>query len=326
MKGLGMSTDELLNKNEISNELMEKIRLAAELYYTYGMHQKEIATRLNVSRPWISRLLKRAEELGVVRIEMDTYSAGMAEIEQRLTGKYGIRDAKVVKTSGPQQTIKHCGYVGAHYLVSILKPNDVIGLSWGSTIASMFNQYLPVRFPGVTVMPLVGGIGTNADILSNQLAANLAASLHAKYRLLHTPAFVAGMRERELIINDPTTKEHIDMTENIDIAILTIGSLEQVLKHGENYLSTSEYMELKEKGAVGDIALHLLDREGNLIPHAAHEKLIAGDFTKTIKGARCSIGYGIGEHKVPIIHAALKGGWFDTLITDLETALNVLDL
>ncbi len=199
--------------------------------------------------------------------------------------------------------MEHCGYVAAHYLISILEPNDVIGISWGSTIASMFNQYLPVSFPNVTVIPLVGGIGTNADILSNKLAANLAASLHSKYRLLHTPVRIwqKGTRADNERTRD---KEHISMADNIDIAILTIGSLEQVARHGENYISANEYIELKQNGAVGDIALHLLDKDGNLIPHAAHEKLIAGDFSTTLKNARCTIGYGFGTHKIPIIHAA----------------------
>jgi DNA-binding transcriptional regulator LsrR (DeoR family) len=111
-------------------------------------------------------------------------------------------------------------------LVSIIEQHDTIGIAWGSTLAAMFNQYLPVSFPDVTVVPLVGGIGRNADILSNQLAAKLASSLNAKYRLLHTPAFVVGKQEREMIMNDPTTKELIKMTENVDIAILAMSTLD----------------------------------------------------------------------------------------------------
>jgi DNA-binding transcriptional regulator LsrR (DeoR family) len=62
------------NKGGANYELTEKVRLVADLYYTYNMHQHEIAEKLDISRPWVSRLLKRAEELGIVRIEIDTYT------------------------------------------------------------------------------------------------------------------------------------------------------------------------------------------------------------------------------------------------------------
>jgi DNA-binding transcriptional regulator LsrR (DeoR family) len=142
-----------------------------------------------------------------------------------------------VKTTDEEQTTKHCGHAGAHYLVSVIEPNDTIGISWGKTIAPMFNQYLPVSFPDVTVIPLVGSIGSEVKILGNQLAADLAASLHSKYKLLHTPAFVSGKKERELIMNDPSTRDHIIMTENVDIAVFTLGSLEQAAARSENYIS-----------------------------------------------------------------------------------------
>jgi DNA-binding transcriptional regulator LsrR (DeoR family) len=122
---------------------MEKILLTAELYYTYGMCQKEIAAKLRISRSWVSKLLKRAIETGVVHIRVDTYTDGMDEIEQRLIKKFGLRNAKIVKTLDREQTAEHCANVAAHYLVSEIRPNDVIGISWGATIAGMFNHTCP---------------------------------------------------------------------------------------------------------------------------------------------------------------------------------------
>ena len=74
-----------------------KTVLAAEMYYLYDMSQKEIADRLNVSRPWVSKLLKRARETGLVRIEINSPLVGSPEIEQRLREKYRIRNITVIR-------------------------------------------------------------------------------------------------------------------------------------------------------------------------------------------------------------------------------------
>lgn len=310
------------NKIEFSGaDIMEKVTLAAELYYVYHLHQKDVAARLGVSRPWVSKLLKRAEESGIVKIDVATSSAGIAEVEQKLIDKFHLKNAKVIRSADRSQTLTQCARAAAHYLISVLRPNDYIGIAWGSTLAAMFSQNFPVNFPDVTVIPLVGGIGTDADILSNRLAANLATALSGQYRLLHTPALVVGKRERELIMNDPSTRDIIARTENVDIAIVAMGSLKhsKVLRDGE-YITKNELRELEDMGVVGDLALHFLNTEGELVQHITHEKLIAGDIRKTRKNAREMIGFAMGEQKVPIIHAALVGQWVNVLITDLDTA------
>ena len=76
---------------------VRKMNLAAEMYYLYDMSQKEIADRLSVSRPWVSKLLKRAKETGVVRIEINSPLAGNPDIESRIREKYHINNITVIK-------------------------------------------------------------------------------------------------------------------------------------------------------------------------------------------------------------------------------------
>ncbi len=87
------------DNRSVSQELTENLVLAAELYYIYDLPQKDIAARLGVSRPWVSKLLKRAEEIGIVRIAVNTNTAGISDIEKKLIDRYGLKNAKIVKTS-----------------------------------------------------------------------------------------------------------------------------------------------------------------------------------------------------------------------------------
>ena len=54
----------------ITDEDTEQLMTAAVMYYEQSASQQEIARRLGVSRPTVSRLLARAREIGIVRIEI----------------------------------------------------------------------------------------------------------------------------------------------------------------------------------------------------------------------------------------------------------------
>ena len=58
-----------MKKKENADNMLDKIVLVATLYYKNKLSQQEIAKKLSISRPWVSKLLSRAEDLGIVKIE-----------------------------------------------------------------------------------------------------------------------------------------------------------------------------------------------------------------------------------------------------------------
>jgi DNA-binding transcriptional regulator LsrR (DeoR family) len=69
-------------------------------------------------------------------------------------------------------------------------------------------------------------------------------------------------------------------------------------------MSRQEYEELVALDVAGDVALRfIIGNDGKLASHYAHDKLIAGDLSKTVKNARYTIGFALGQRKVPIILA-----------------------
>ena len=69
-----------------------------ELYYKQGRSQKDIAVALGVSAATVSRLLKRAMDDGLVRVELDLPRT--EELETGLVRTYGLREAVVVASGG----------------------------------------------------------------------------------------------------------------------------------------------------------------------------------------------------------------------------------
>ncbi len=77
----------------------EKQRLsieAAKLYYQSDYSQQQIAERLDLSRPTVSRPLQYAKEKGYVQIRVMDPFEDLDELGAKLEEKYGSLEAHVV--------------------------------------------------------------------------------------------------------------------------------------------------------------------------------------------------------------------------------------
>ena len=311
---------------DVSFEMTQKIMLAAELYYVYHLTQSDIASQMGVSRVWVGKLLQKAEELGIVRIEVNTASAGISELESALKKNFGLKFAKVVRCAGPESSQQTCARAASSYLAGILRPDDCISTFWGTTLASIVSQFVPLSFPEVTVIPFSGGLGYNKAVTPNEIAYTLAEKLSAKVRPLHAPGIVAGRQERDLLLSDPTIRDTIERSENADILVLGMGPLWHPTLVKTEGVSDLEFSELESIGCVGDICLNFLDREGRLVDHPIHDRILSGDLEKARPRAREVITASCGLTKAGILRATMVGKWVDTVFTDEETATAVLSM
>ena len=90
-------------------------------------------------------------------------------------------------------------------------------------------------------------------------------------------------------------------------------------------LNQNDFLYLSMQGAVGDILTHFIDKDGKPIHSDVEERLFSTPL-ETLKSLNNVIGISGGPQKVEAIRAALKGGYLDVLITDEETAMQLIDL
>ena len=298
---------------------VRKMNLAAEMYYLYDMSQKEIADRLSVSRPWVSKLLKRAKETGVVRIEINSPLVGNPEIESRIREKYHINNITVIKPL-VEHDYTNISVAAAGYLISHVKNTDVIGVSWGMSIAHMIEHVVDMNLPGVNIVPIVGGAGSDAECLSNTNVTNLSGALGAECMLLHANACCSDMEERRILMSNQRVKEIIDLGEKADIALLGIGDLENSRILSGQYVSDTDLQQIRDQEVVGDIAFRFLTKDGEIADIDFNKRVIGCDLKKISLNAREVIAIAYGTEKAEVIKAALKSGLITTLFTDLDTA------
>ncbi len=310
-------------------EFSRLLHKVARAYYDDGLTQQQIGERFGLSRVKVSRLLRSAREEKIVQITIAPPQSSNAQIEQQLERKYGLKEALVVTPSSyaPATLVGELGPVAATCLTRGLQGNEVVAVSWGTAVLAVVDALQPASLPDVRVVQLIGGLGElEAKTHGADLVRRMAQALGAKPRLIHAPGIVKDKTVREALVMDAQVSDTLALAGRADVALVGLGVLapDSTLLASGNTLTRAEVGELKAAGVVGDIALQFFDREGRKVTHPIHERIV-GTSLETIRGISRVIGVAGGKEKVTVIRAALGGGLINVLVTDDQTASQLLD-
>ncbi|OXS76751.1 sugar-binding transcriptional regulator [Domibacillus enclensis] len=300
----------------------------ANLYYTEGWTQQQIAKKVGVSRPVISKMLQKAKDAGIVEVYIKDESVHTVELEKRLEEKFHLHDTVVVPSTGftPDMVRRAVGQAAAHYLSRHLKPDvERLGISWGTTLSEVVKEYPFERREKVNIVPLVGGMGTKSvEIHANQLAYELAKKMNGTCSYLYAPAIVETEELTERLVQMQDIAQVLEEGKNVEVALIGIGNPHKGSTMKDiGYLHESDIQSLKKAGAIGDIGSRFYDQEGTPIEHELNKRII-GLRLRDLKKVPYVIGIAEGTYKAESIEAALKGGYIHTLVIDEQTALALL--
>ena len=250
------------------NEL-RLIARVAQMYHVEGCRQAEVAKHLSISQATVSRMLKRAQEEGIVRTTVVTPSGIYAELEAGLREKFKLPEAIVVECGEDREgaVMSRIGEAAAHFFEATLQTEEVIGVSsWSETILKMVENVHPARSGKAKyVVQTLGGMGNPAvQTHATHLTTRLARLTGGEPRLLNAPG-VAQSREAKLVlVSDPYIRATTDLFGKVTLSIVGIGAVEpsSMLARSGNVFSESELAEIAEAGGIGDIGLRFFDRDG----------------------------------------------------------------
>jgi DNA-binding transcriptional regulator LsrR (DeoR family) len=306
--------------------LMAKI---ARMYYTQGMRQTAICNRLNIHQSTVSRVLKRAEREGIVRITVSLPPGTHTDIEEALQARYGLDEAVVVDCLQDEAQIAHdLGAAAAFYLENTLKPSDVIGISsWSAALLAMVNAMHPSqRFKGTRVIQILGGVGSpNAEVHATQVTRRLADLIGGEATLLPAPGIVGSKDARNVLLKDCFVRQALDLFAKLTVALVGIGATEpsRALVSSGNVFSPQEIELLANRGAAGDICLRFFDAAGRQVVTELNDRVISIELDQ-LRGVPRVVGVAGGRRKANAIRGALAGKLVNVLITDLASAEGLL--
>jgi Transcriptional regulator, contains sigma factor-related N-terminal domain len=136
----------------------------AEKYYMEQLTQSQIAEQFGVSRSTISRLLSRAREEGIVRIQIVRPQVRQPELEASLRRTFHLSEAIVI--SLPKRFVEDdelrrwVGIQAAQFVDPMIQPRMTVGIGRGRTLAELAYglSKLAIR-RDLTLVQLLGDIG-----------------------------------------------------------------------------------------------------------------------------------------------------------------------
>jgi len=298
---------------------------AARLYYDHGLNQERIALKLGISRPTVSRLLQSARDEGIVRIEIfDPLDRG-TQIEDQLQEKFQLKKVIVVPIDNDQTIKQRLAEAAAILLDQLVTEGTTLGVSWGTTMQAVAVRLIKKTVKDMAVVQLNGGISrAEYDTHDREIAQKTAANYDAIPFLLPLPAVVDSAQLKRAIVADKNISRTLELARNAEIAMFTVGSFGH-----DSVLVMADYFEPKEvdallaRGAVGDICSRILRQDGHICSSELDARTIGIELDE-LKKKPYSIAVAGGKGKLNAIRAALKGKWFNTLITDEWVANKLL--
>ena len=312
-----------MDSNESFLNFTDDLQLLVQvsrMYYEQQLTQAEIGRQLNTSRSTVSRLLQEARDRGVVKIAIGYPLERDTSLEHQVKELFDLDEARVLRSLSrtDEEVTEGMGALAAEYLNIIVDDDMILGVSYGRSVASTIRQIKPSRKVNMTVVQIIGALGSGSPLIEGpDLARDMANAYGAQYRYLYTPLIVEDPRARDLLIQEPYVQETLAIGRQSDVVIMGIGSFASTTAGliWTGYLTEREQAWLYNIGAVGHMCAQFFDAQGQVLDIELNRRVI-GIGLAALRDIKQVVAVAGSKQKAPAILGALRGGYVDALITD----------
>ncbi|REE55401.1 deoxyribonucleoside regulator [Paenibacillus taihuensis] len=312
---------------ERSEDKRGKMLDAVRMYFQLDYSQQEIAKKLGVSRPTVSRFIQQAKEEGYVIISIVDPLENNDLLAGQIERKFGLKKVVIVNVPHYDDTVvkKYLGVAGAKYLDKIVKDGDVIAATWGTTLYEVALNLPDKHVRDVKVVQLNGGVShSETNTYASEIITLFGKAFHTAPYFLPLPAIFDHAVVKKTIETDRHINNILELGKKANIAVVTVGTpTEDSVLIRANYFNEDELKMIFQKGA-GDICSRYFNIEGVICSQELDQRTI-GISLKDLKQKEQSILIAGGIRKVDGIYGALRGQYTNVLITDQFTAKYLME-
>lgn len=297
----------------------------ARCYYELGMTQQDIASLLGIGRARVIRLLAEARERGVVSISINSPLLENVELEEALVAGFGLESAHVALAHADDE-VQLAHQVAASACETIrthIRDSMIIGLGWGITMKEFVDQFERMPCSDISVVSLLGSLTRRSSVMRYEATTEFASRLNAECLYLPAPIVCDSARTRQLLIHQPQFVEIHARAMQADMAIVSIGGLDSSTIRRAGLVSDEDFSSVSSAGAIGNFLGYYIDDDAQIINHSINERIIG------IPGVEFKViprrfMLSAGKSKVRALAAVLNQGMVTDLVTDQQTAIEVL--
>ncbi len=309
------------------NELLLRV---ARLYHVQSETMDAIAHQLGVSRSTVSRLLKDARELGLIRVTIVDPERPLSRLTE-LFQKYFHVNARIVHVRPGANGVfrlDQVAKVAAQLIDETVQNEDTIGVAWGTTTSAIAVQLRPRDLTGVTVVGLNGGANHSTTGLPyvGSILQRFATAFRGQEQLFSLPAFFDDPATKAAMWRERSTQHVLQVRAGTRVAVFGVGGLGAELQshvYAANYLDAEDLAELSRSNVVGDVCTVMLREDGSWRDVAFNERA-TGMTPAELRAVPKRICVVSGVSKSTPALGALRAGVATDLVIDDETARAVL--
>lgn len=241
-------------------------------------------------------------------------------LEQDIKDKLQLEHVIVIPgNSDVHEWVKQeLGKACIHYLKTILKSNETIAVTGGTSMAAVAEAMKPIEgIKNCLFVPARGGLGERVENQANTICAEMAKKANGEYRLLHVPDPLSEVSYQS-IIDEPSVKEILESIRDAAIVIHGIGDAVTMAERRKT--SNDVLNKIVDGKAVSEAFGYYFNNKGEVV----HKVRTVGIQLEDLKQANCVIAVAGGESKANAITSYLKQGKSTVLITDEAAAKELI--
>lgn len=326
---------------ELVEVLEKRYNILRTIYYNQPIGRRVLASELNLGERIVRTEISFLKSQGLIEVNTPGMSVtedgkvivkrleefihelkGLDDIEEYLRTCLGLKDVIIVPgdVDTNPTVLKDLGKAAATYVKKILKNNNIIAITGGSTIKEVVEAFPKINnVSDVLVVPARGGMGRKVESQANTLAASLAKKINASYKLLHIPENVSA-EVLDGLLKESQVKDVIDSIQKADILIYGIGNAIHMAQKRE---ASEEFIKkLEDMGAIGEAYGCYFNKDCQMIS----ENNSIGINLNNAKKIRTHIAVAAGKNKIDAIIATEMYNRNAVLVTDESTGKEICEI
>ncbi|WP_372424743.1 sugar-binding transcriptional regulator [Salinarimonas chemoclinalis] len=300
----------------------------ARRYYIEGETQDAIARALDLSRMKVNRMLREAQDAGLVEIRVRFHSSQTRELEAEFCERFGLKHLLVApEARSIEQQRTNVATLVSHFLESNLRENSVVTVGMGRNVARVAAVQTSRAFDQITFVSGSGGASeAGAEGNADHICRALARRFGGTATTLYAPAHVPDGALREALMRHETVRRTLNLARSADYALIGIGDLgpdSHMARMG--WFGPDELKRAQAAGVVGDLmGYDFFDIEGRPCNEEIGGRVI-GLSRDDLSRISNTIAIASEPSKTTAILGALRTGAIDILATSLLNCIAIRD-
>jgi DNA-binding transcriptional regulator LsrR (DeoR family) len=286
----------------------------------------DIAAEFGISRFKVARLLDLARTSGIVSITITGPGSLDLPLSDRLLRRFGLRHAVVVSTSpGDEARVRRqLGEVAANLLTETATPEDVLGIGWARAVLEMAAHLRDLRV--AQVVQLTGALTRpDVEVSATELVRDVARRAQARSSVFYAPMIVSDAAAAKALARQQQIMDAFARFDSVTKAVIGVGGWNPPSSTLHDALSRPERDLMRRSGVHADLSGALIDARGHPLDTPLSKRIIAIS-ARQLRRIPDVIGIAYGLEKVSAAHAAIHGGYVNSLVTHTAFAERLLEL